>query len=101
MPACRDIGQKDAHLAVSDFAERTTVLWRNTNGVLALLGKATLIDDEDAIGSRETRRKILLKGVDDWSSGPGSLRQKALERTWRRARDGFGKVLSVATIGVL
>src|ERR671932_1636982 len=96
-----NVGQEDAHLAVGDFAERTTILGGNTDGVCALLRKATLVDHEDAIGSREAGREILLQGGDDRRSGPGCLRQEALERSRSSAGNSFGEVLSVASVGML
>jgi hypothetical protein len=95
------IGQEDAHLAVGSFAESTAILRSDADGVLALFGKATLVDDEDAIRSRETRSYVLLQCIDDGSGSPGRLSQEALEGTGSSARHGFSKVLGVAAVSML
>jgi hypothetical protein len=95
------VGQEDAQLAVGDFAESTAVLWRNTDRVFALLGKATLVDNEDTIGGREARSEIALQGADDRSSGPGGFRQEALQRSRSSTGNSFGKVLGIPTVGML
>lgn len=50
---------RHADLTRTDFTEHTTVLMRDSSGVVALFGHASLVDEEDAIvgiSERATRR---------------------------------------------
>src|SRR5688500_2634604 len=96
-----DMGKEDTHLADSNLAESTAATWSSTDRVLALLGKSSFVNDEDAIGSREARSEIVLEGSDEWRRGPGSLSQEALECSRSSARDSFGKVLGISTVSML
>jgi len=42
--------EEDPHVAVGDLPQSPTVLPRHADGMLALLGKAGLVDDQDAVG---------------------------------------------------
>ena len=101
MPARRDVGQEDAQLAVADLAQRPAVLPRHPDRFLALLGKAALIEHEDALRRVQPCTEIGLQAVDHGLRRPGRLGEQALQRPRRGAGNRLGHVLGVAAVGLL
>src|SRR5215210_6455928 len=73
----------------------------DADGVAAFLGKAGLVQHEDARGRIKARGNISLQGVEDGGGGPRSLCEEALKGARGGAGDGFGEVLGVAAVGLL
>jgi hypothetical protein len=66
-----------------------------------LLGKAALIEHEDALRRGQPRAQVRLQAVDHRLRRPGRLGQQALQGSWCRPRDHLGHVLGVAPVGLL
>jgi hypothetical protein len=101
MTAWCNIRQEDTNLTIGDFAHRATILVSDTDGVGALLRKASLIKDEDTGGGTEQGSNIALQGIQEKASGPRRLGEQTLEGAWSSTINGFGDVLSVASISLL
>ena len=53
MPLGADVVDRDGDLAVGLLAQLAAVLMLDADGVLALLGEAGIVDDEDPLGTGE------------------------------------------------
>ena len=67
---------RDCHLAIADLAERAAILALDADGLRALLGKAGVIDREDARADRHDRAQLGPHAL----GIPGRVRDEVLQR---------------------
>jgi len=79
MPLGVGIAEEDANLAVGHLAEGAAVLSRHPNRVGALLGKAGLIDDENALGTAQFPDDVAAQVVAHRIGIPGIAVQHPLD----------------------
>ncbi len=93
------VGQKDANLAIGDFACRSGVLGGYPNGLGAFLDKAGLIDHQHCFWVGQVRQDILLQVVTYPVGIPMRCVEQTLHPVWRPFSRQFRQLPSVFALG--
>src|SRR5262249_2274816 len=101
MPLGADIVERDGDLAVGLLAQLAAVLMLDADGVLALLGEAGVVDDEDPLRAGERPAQDGAIAVEDRLFVPGALIDELLQGLFRLAdREQFGREWDPANHGL-
>ena len=79
MPVGSDVVDRDGHLTVGLLAQLAAVLTLHTDGVLALLGEAGIVDDEDPLGAGQGTEPSQCDSDAEPSFVPGALVDELLQ----------------------
>ena len=79
MPRGADVVDRDGHLAVGLLAQLAAVLVLHTDGVLALLGEAGIVEDEDPLGAGQGPGQDTAVAVLNLLVVPGALVDELLQ----------------------
>ena len=92
VPTCRDVGEKDAHLAILDPPADSTLLESHPSRLGAPLGKPAFINDQDRFLRTELLQRVGTQVIAHAIGIPDRLREQTLHAIGTRFSGMFGQL---------